>query len=158
MERERFIELITDEQEHLRRFLLALCVGNRDEAEEIAQTAMIKAYICFDRFHGHCKFSTWLFKIAYNTFLDSKKDIRRKHCPPNENIGAEEEADSTFRYQELYNALEKLPEKERVTVLLYYINGYSIKEIAEISGSTEGAIKVRLSRGRDELREILKNE
>lgn len=158
MKKERFIELVTNEQEHLRRFLLAQCVGDREEAEEIAQTTLIKAYMSFERFHEQCKFSTWLFKIAYNTFLDRKKEIRGMHYPPHENICSHEETDSAFKYEALYQALEKLPEKERSAVLLFYINGYSVKEIADILGSTEGAIKVRLSRGREELREILEDE
>lgn len=158
MDRERFIELVTDEQEPLRRFLLAQCLGNRETAEEIAQTSLIKAYMSLDRFRGQCSFRTWLLKIAYNTFLDNRKDIRRKHCPPPEGIRAEQEADDAFQYESLYKALGEISEKERSAVLLHYIGGYSVKEIAEICKSSESAIKVRLSRAREELREILENE
>ena len=67
MTRERFIELVTAEQEPLRRFLLSLCRGNRDEAEEIAQETLIKAYLASGGYVERYKFSTWLFKIAYRT-------------------------------------------------------------------------------------------
>ena len=53
MEREQFIALISEEQESLRRFLLALCEGDRMEAEDIAQEAMVKAYIAMERFVEH---------------------------------------------------------------------------------------------------------
>jgi len=73
MTKEKFIAIISEEQESLRRFLLALCGGDRMEAEDIAQEAMIKAYIAIDRFVDRAKFATWLFKIAYNTFLDHQR-------------------------------------------------------------------------------------
>ena len=73
MTREQFIALISEEQESLRRFLLALCEGDRMEAEDIAQEAMVKAYIAIERFVERAKFATWLFKIAYNTFLDHQR-------------------------------------------------------------------------------------
>ncbi|MBP5562868.1 MAG: RNA polymerase sigma factor, partial [Bacteroidales bacterium] len=56
MEREQFIALISEEQESLRRFLLALCEGDRMEAEDIAQEAMVKAYIAMERFVERTKF------------------------------------------------------------------------------------------------------
>lgn len=58
MNREEFIALISSEQESLRRFLLALCGGDRMEAEDIAQEAMVKAYIASGRFVERHKFST----------------------------------------------------------------------------------------------------
>lgn len=151
MTREHFTELLRTEQESLRRFLLGLCVGNREEAEEIAQQAMIKAFLASDRYVEKCSFSTWLFKIAYNTFLDHIKS-RKQYTEPDERIPGGREADDAFRYEALYRALGEIPEKERSAVLLYYIKGYSIKEIANISGASENAVKTRLSRGRDELR------
>ena len=60
MKREQFIAIISSEQESLRRFLLALCCGDRMEAEDIAQEAMVKAYIASDRFVDRPKFSKWL--------------------------------------------------------------------------------------------------
>ena len=64
MTREQFIALVSEEQESLRRFLLALCEGDRMEAEDIAQEAMVKAYIAMDRFVERAKFATWLCRAA----------------------------------------------------------------------------------------------
>ena len=62
------------------------------------------------------------------------------------------EADTTFKHQDLYLALGTLPPKERSAITLFYLNGYSIKEIAAITDTTEGAVKQQLSRGRDKLK------
>lgn len=158
MNREEFIALISSEQESLRRFLLALCSGNRMEAEDIAQEAMVKAYIASGRFVERHKFSTWLFKIAYNTFLDHKRLARNRETDLEEAslMAGSSSADQRFEYQDLYAAIDTLPLKEKTSMLLFYVSGYDIKEIARITDSTQFAVKKQLSRGRDKLREILK--
>ena len=64
-------------------------------------------------------------------------------------------ADSAFRHQELYMALATLSPKERSAVVMFYMSGYSVKEIADITDSTIDAVKKQLSRGRDNLKTIL---
>ena len=149
MTRERFIEMVQAEQEALRRFLLALCCGNREEADDIAQDALVKA-----------KSTAWLYRIAYTTFLDASRS--RRNLQPLDTLAAHADtnfcADRDFRYQPLYMALEQLPPKERSAILLYYIKGYSIREIADIVEATEDAVKKQLSRGRDKLKTLLKDE
>lgn len=157
MKREQFIAIISSEQESLRRFLLALCCGDRMEAEDIAQEAMVKAYIASDRFVARHKFSTWLFKIAYNTFLDHKRRVHGYFTDIEEAVQVADVArtDDAFAYQDLYAAIATLSLKERTDILLFYINGYTVKEIAKITGSTQMAVKQHLSRGRVKLRQIL---
>ena len=70
MSPERFIDLVRAEQESLRRFLLALCGGNAFEADDIAQDALIRAYVASGSFLGLSRFSTWLFQIADNCYID----------------------------------------------------------------------------------------
>ena len=127
------------------------------EAEDIAQEAMIKAYVASDRFVERHKFSTWLFKIAYNTFIDHKRRTRNYVTDIDEAVQVADEArpDDAFAYRDLYEAIDALPVKERTAILLFYINGEAVKEIAEITGSTQMAVKQRLSRGRRKLRQIL---
>ena len=60
--------------------------------------------------------------------------------------------DSSFEHQDLYLALRALPPKERSAITLFYLNGYSIKEIAAITEASEDAVKQQLSRGRDKLK------
>ena len=66
MTKEQFIEMIALEQESLRRFLRGLCAGDGFRADDLAQEALLKAYLSFERFEGRSKFSTWLFRIAFN--------------------------------------------------------------------------------------------
>ena len=141
----------------MRRFLLALCCGDQMEAEDIAQEAMVKAYIASDRFVEQHKFSTWLFKIAYNTFLDHKRRVRSNETDIEEAVQVADvtRTDDAFAYQDLYEAIATLPLKERTDILLFYINGYAVKEIAKITGSTQITVKQHLSRGRSKLRQIL---
>lgn len=157
MTREQFIALVSEEQESLRKFLLALCEGDRMEAEDIAQEAMVKAYIAMERFVERAKFSTWLFKIAYNTFLDHQRSgwNRRTDLGAAEQMPGGPGADDAFQYQELYEAIGTLPLKEKSAILLFYVSGYSVKEIAKITGNSQLAVKQQLSRGRSKLRQIL---
>lgn len=156
MTREQFIEIINIEQERLRRFLLALCCGNRDEADDIAQNALLKAYLSISKYEG----TTWLYRIAYNLFIDTNRCRRTLQSLETleKHVDATFDADRDFRYQPLYMALEKLPPKERTAILLFYLKGYSIKEIADIVDATEDAVKKQLSRGRVKLKNILKDE
>lgn len=157
MKREQFIAYVSSEQESLRRFLLALCGGDRMEAEDIAQDAMIKAYIASDRFVERYKFSTWLFKIAYNTFLDHKRLAKNRETDLEAaaQVAGSQNADDAFAYQDLYKAIGTLPLKEKSAILLFYVSGYSVKEISDITSCSQFAVKQQLSRGRDKLRQIL---
>lgn len=153
----RFVELVSVEQEPLRRFLLALCCGNRAMSEDIAQETMIKAYLAVEKFDEKVRFSTWLTRIAYNTFIDWKRKDKYALQPIDETIQVmgEGSADSQFDYQELYTALDELPPKERSAILLFYLQGYAIKEIANIIDSSEDAVKKQLSRGREHLKKLI---
>ncbi len=67
------------------------------------------------------------------------------------------ETDDFLKYQDLYMALDKLSPKERTAILLYYMDGYAIKEICEIVDCTESAVKQQLSRGRKQLKTMLED-
>ena len=156
MTREVFITHVEREQEALRGFLLALCCGKKDDADDLAQDALVKAYLSLAGYRDEGKFRSWLFKIAHNTFLNHKASCRTMESIDEARtlIGGNE-ADSSFEHQDLYLALRTLPPKERSAITLYYLNGYSIKEIAAITDASEGAVKQQLSRGRDKLKAML---
>ncbi len=157
MTRERFISLVRSEQESLRRFLLSMCNGDAALADDIAQDALVRAYVSSGSFLGLSKFSTWLFRIAYNCFVDH---CRKAHADDvqveaSASVAASDSSDSAFRYQQLYQALERLQEKERAAISLFYFEDRSIKEISAILGIPQGTVKYHLSLGRNHLRQYI---
>ena len=159
MSPESFIDLVKAEQESLRRFLLALCCGNAQEADDIAQDALVRAYVSSGSFLGLSKFSTWLFRIAYNCYIDHCRKTRPEtistDSPQALNVPATEEADASFRHQRLYQALDRLPEKEKAVIALHYFEDRSIKDIATILQIPVGTVKYHLSIGRNHLKSLL---
>ena len=159
MTREDFISLVECEQESLRGFLLALCCGNRSDADDLAQDTLVKAYLSSAGYQDKGRFRSWLFKIAHNTFLNHVASRQTaESIDEARTIVGDAEADSSFEHQDLYLALRTLPKKERSAITLFYLSGYNVKEIASITETSEDAVKKQLSRGRDRLREALKIE
>ena len=157
MTREVFIAYVEREQEALRGFLLALCCGKKGDADDLAQDALVKAYLSCAGYQDKGKFRSWIFKIAYNTFLNHKASLRyTESIDEARTLVSSTRADSEFEHQDLYLALRTLPPKERSAITLFYLNGYNIKEIAAITDTSEDAVKKQLSRGRDKLKERLK--
>uniref|UniRef100_A0AB33JI37 RNA polymerase sigma factor n=1 Tax=Prevotella sp. GTC17260 TaxID=3236796 RepID=A0AB33JI37_9BACT len=157
MTREQFIALIQKEQEELRGFLLALCCGNKDNADDIAQDSLVKASLSSACYQEKGKFKPWLFKIAHNTFLNHVINSKTfEELDKAEGMVGTSSADVSFQHQDLYIALGTLPPKERSAIVMFYMYGYSIKEIAAITETTKDAVKKQLSRGRDKLKAKLK--
>ena len=158
MTREQFTELVVAEQEALRRFLLTLCCGNRDDADDLAQEALVKAYLASGNLRDGSKLKAWLYKIAYNTFVSSRRQASQTTSldeltdRPDTSLSP----DRKYKYQELYAALAQMQPKERTALVLFYMNDYSVKEISTIVDCSETAVRQQLSRGRDHLREKLK--
>ena len=153
MTREVFIAQVEREQEALRGFLLALCCGKKDDADDLAQDTLVKAYLSLEGYRDEGKFRSWLFKIAHNTFLNHKASCRTMDSIDEaRTLISSTAADASFEHQDLYLALRTLPPKERSAITLFYFNGYSIKEIAAITDASQDAVKQQLSRGRDKLK------
>lgn len=154
-------------------YTLALRIAkNQEDAEEIAQDAFMKVYNSLSTFKQDSKFTTWLYKIIYNTAISR---FRKKHI---DSYSMEESsiADSVheqnddgldiLHHQErkriISMAISRLKEDEGVAMTLFYLNENSIKEIEEITGFTDSNIKILLFRGRKkllfELKKILKDE
>lgn len=156
MTRDEFIRNTESCQKAFRRFLTALCCGDSDEADDIAQESLVKAYLSCDGLKEPAKFKAWLYRIGFNTFFSHRRAVRPvttlDDAPETE---APERSDGAFRYQVLYAALDRIPERERTSILLYYMEGYSVREISAIVEVSEEAVRQHLSRGRSHLRGLL---
>ena len=164
MTKEQFIEMIALEQESLRRFLRGLCSGDGFRADDLAQETLLKAYLSFERFEGRSRFSTWMFRIAFNCWYDSQKRAGKESewlsledRPPEgfPTDAAESEIDRSHEYQQLHQAIGNLPLQEQAVILLFYMEEKSIKEIEIITGMPSGTVRSHLSRGRRHLKEYL---
>lgn len=158
MTREEFITHVEGAQRALRRFLTALCCGDSQLADDLAQETLIKAYLSSDSFVKRDKFNSWIFTIAHNTFINSRRSLRQtEDYDEARQVASHDAADDAFRYQSLYAALTRLAAHERTAILLYYLENYSINEIADIVGVSVDAVRQQLSRGRKHLRSLLEN-
>lgn len=156
MTRSEFVVEVECCQEDLRRFLTALCCGDMVTADDLAQDTLMKAYMALGSFRGQSRFRTWIYRIAYTTFISSRRVVRPlEPIDAAASVAGASRADDAFRNQALYAALQRLSEKERSAILLYYMQGYAIGEITVITGDSEAAVKQQLSRGRSHLKDLL---
>jgi RNA polymerase sigma factor (sigma-70 family) len=140
--------------------------GNREEAEEIAQDAFLKAYRSLKDFRMKSSFATWLYRIVYNTAISLVRS-RRKGVLALEEFPAdavdflsynknEEEAADDYRNSLVNFALQKVSEEERGLITLYYYNELDTEEISKITGINKSNIKVKLFRARQKMSEIIR--
>lgn len=148
-------------------FTLSLkMLNNREAAEEIAQDSFIKIYNALNKFKGESKFSTWVYKVTYNTCLDAlKKKKKEKSVSYIEDFnehqvkaieGILDTIDEKDRNQAIQECLNELPDEEGFLLTLYYFDDQSIDEIAKIMKNSVANIKVKLFRTRKKLACILK--
>lgn len=143
-----------------------------DDASDIAQEAFVRAWNNLKSFRGDAAFSTWLYRIVTNVFLDDRKrkktrqhrsleeereldesNVVRQYEDPSP--GPQELAEGDERRRILEQAIAALPEAQRVMVVMYHTQGLAYEEIAEITGLPMGTVKSRLNRARLALRDKL---
>ena len=141
---------------------------NREEAEEISQDAFIKVYKSLHKFKGDSKFSTWIYKVVYNSCLDRLKQYKKNYAlvPIDEfNENQVKTLDNAFdalvsqdRKNAIQACLNKLPSEDSFLLTLYYFEEQSLEEISKIVGLTGNNVKVKLFRSRKKLATILKQQ
>lgn len=158
-DREAFGILVTRYSSPLRRFLTNL-TDDDELAKDLTQEAFIKAWLNISSFRAAASFSTWLYRIAYNTFYDHIKK-QREYC---NNDCLQQLKDETQVYDNIdssidFNlALRQLSDKERTVVLLHYLDDFNIQQIAKITGIAQGSIKSHLHRARKKMAHFIKQD
>lgn len=141
----------------------------REDAEDVAQEAFAKAYRSFNRLRDRERFRAWLVRTTWRTALDRQRANRRRlareipaDIDERERAGTTEACAATGdaleaieRAGRLWAAIEALPEKLRLVIVLAAIEGHDLKEVASLLGVPEGTVKSRLFLGRRRLREQL---
>ena len=150
-------------------FTLALkMIKNREEAEEVSQDTFVKVYNSLNKFKGDSKFSTWIYRIAYNTCLDRQKKNKKDEST----ISIDEFSDHLVktldnalsaledkeRKQTIQNCMNLLSSEENFLLTLYYFDDQNLDEIAKIMDINSNNVKVKLFRSRKKLAVILKKQ
>ncbi|HVS19481.1 MAG TPA: sigma-70 family RNA polymerase sigma factor [Planctomycetota bacterium] len=158
--RESFGHLVRRHEAGLQRYLAAL-VGSREEAEEIAQEALLRAWSRIDRYDPRWRFSTWLYTLARHLAVSR---ARRRDLPGSrvelESLGQTHDPRGALSRREEREGLWRLAERvlgleQRDALWLFYAEGLSAEEIGRIQGRRAGTVRVALHRARAVLAEHL---
>ncbi len=158
-----FEELVSSNYTHIYNLCYRM-MRNSQDAEDMLQESMLKAWRKLKSFKQTSSFSTWLHRIAANTCLDAIR--KRKDSSVSMEVMEEKgrhltddtSADFTERSIQkdmIQDALQDLKERERLIIILKDVQGYSYEEIADILSCPMGTVRSRLSRARVTMAEIL---
>ncbi|WP_299112863.1 RNA polymerase sigma factor [uncultured Winogradskyella sp.] len=147
-------------------YTLALrMLKHREEAEEVAQDVFIKVFKSLDKFKGDSKFSTWIYKVTYNTCLDNIKknkkhlnDVAIDEYTFNKLDTIDNALDNIIKEEKnvlIKNCINKLPEDSSALLTLFYFEELSLDEISKIVNVEANTVKVKLFRARKKLAVIL---
>lgn len=140
-------------------------IRDTEDADEVCQDVFLSVYKNIDKFNKESKFSTWLYRIAYNLSINKLKSNHRQLTK----VGLEEyrafvidpsenASDDNEEYEILNTTINTLGETDRSIIMLYYYDDMSVKEIAYIIGISEQNVKVKLHRCRAKMYELLKDK
>lgn len=152
-----------------RNLVFTLCVkiiGNPNDAEDVAQEVFVKIYQSLHKFNGKSKFSSWMYRIAYNAcmdFLKKNKRIQEKEHDASSYLSTnsdsiEDDMIGDEKKQFIQNTIDRLPSQEKAIMTLYYYQDESIKGIAKSVGISESNVKIKLHRCRKVLHETFSKE
>ncbi len=146
---------------------------NQNEVEDLAQEVFLKVYKNLDKFKGDSSLYTWIYKITVNLCLDELKKRKNiiyldekisvedgeidKELPSNERSQEELYEDKELK-ENLHRCINKLPDKQKMMIVLRDIKGFSYDEIAKITNNKIGTVKSQINRARLKLKELLDKE
>ncbi len=156
--------IIVDRYKNKAFSLIKRMLRNEQDAEEVLQDCFVKAYNSLNSFKGEAKFSTWFYRIVYNTTLtrlSSKKRITENQMSSIEDT-FNLESDYDFRIPETNNMSEfvhdlvnQLPDKHASIINLFYLDEMSCEEISKVMNISVSNVKVMLYRARTALKDLI---
>lgn len=152
MNREVLGELIINSTDSMYRVAKSILKTDEDCHDAISET-IVKAYAKIHTLRKDEFAKTWLIRILMNECYGILK--RAKRIVPLEEYEDMLESKEKEDYRELYQAIQRLPDKLRIIIILYYLEGYSVRECAMVLKISETAVKKRLLRGRNTLKGYL---
>lgn len=155
MEKEKFVELVKEAEATLFHVAFSILHHEQDSADAVSES-IVKAYERKDTLRNPAYFKTWLVKIVINECYGMLRKNRRQ-LPMTEHLlreGRSVEEDRYIKpeYLDLYQAICKLKEKDKMCIILFYMEDFTIIQIAEILSVPAGTVKSRLNRARRQLK------
>ncbi len=150
-------------------------MGNHEDAEEVVQEALLKAFRKLDNFRGGSKFYTWLYRIVHNGAIDRVRKVsRHRSVDYDDAIGRHEEIDGAAQLlpprmdadpervrqrrelkEQMEDALAQLSEPHRTVIVLREVQGLTYEEIAEVVDCPKGTVMSRLHHARKHMQTLL---
>ena len=158
--------IIVDRYKNKAFSMLKRMLKNEFDAEEILQDCFLKAYHSLKDFKGEAKFSTWFYKIVYNSALTKLSSKRRKIESEMSSVEDHFSLESDYEsidverkdlIEFLQETINKLPERYSAVITMFYLNQLSIEEISEVMQISVSNVKVMLYRSRNALRDLILN-
>jgi RNA polymerase sigma-70 factor (ECF subfamily) len=158
-DREAFTKLVETYQSPIRRFFFNLTGGDEELSKDLAQDTFVKAWLNIGSFRATAKFSTWLYRIAYNVFYDYCRQKKLEMGVDVETV-SNRITDNTPNKDfdmDFAKAITILREEERTVMLLFYMEDLTIDKISTIMNCPAGTIKSHLHRGKEKLAKYFKH-
>jgi RNA polymerase sigma-70 factor (ECF subfamily) len=144
--------------------MLKRMLKNEFDAEEILQDCFLKAYKSLNNFKGEAKFSTWFYRIVYNSALTKLSSQKRRTETEMTSVEDHINLESEYNSNEIekmdvnhliHKTISKLPERYSAIITMFYLNEMTIDEISEVMGISISNVKVMLFRSRNALRDLI---
>lgn len=156
MDKEEFLSHVLGAEETLFHISFSI-LHNEQDCSDAVQEAILKAYSCLDKLRDEKYFKTWIVRILINECYGILRK-KRRFVEFEEAVESDRAVIGNYvkeEYIDLYQAIEKLGEKEKICIILFYLEDYSVEQIAEITRVPAGTVKSRLNRGRSQLKGLL---
>lgn len=153
-----FAQLVLRYQSQLRLWARRLCDGDIHLADDLAQETFIKAYAALGAFRAEAKFSTWLYRIAFNIAANRWRSKKMQWCELDENEEIEAEHCELKQFdakRDVEAAMQQLSAAQQLAIRLCFEDGFSHDEAASIMGVPLGTLKTHVARGKQKLQILL---